>query len=174
MSEPFIGEIKIFAGNYAIRGWAFCNGSSVNISQNTALFSILGTTFGGDGRTTFNLPNFQGNIPIGEGTGPGLSQYRIGQRGGAETTILASNNLPSHTHQAKAVNSPTSFGGDTTASDNALAQPDTNIYNSSTNLVSMESQSLASAGESQSIDNLKPYLSLNFIIALVGLYPSRS
>ena len=174
MTVPFIGEIRIFGGNYAIRGWAFCNGTSLAVSQNQALFSILGTTFGGDGRTIFNLPDLQGRAPIGVGTGTGLSTYRWGQKGGNATETLTTNNMPSHTHQAAAVELPTAFGGTTTASINILAQPDINSYNTAANLVSMSTESLTSIGGGQSVNNLQPYLSLNFLIALEGIYPSRS
>ncbi|NER52763.1 MAG: phage tail protein, partial [Symploca sp. SIO1A3] len=111
MSEPFIAEIKIFAGAYAIRGWAFCNGAELQLSQNEALFSLIGTTFGGDGRNTFALPNLQGRVPIGVGQGPGLKDYRWGQKDGTETETLTSANMPNHTHQAIAVTVPPSSGG---------------------------------------------------------------
>ena len=175
MTEPFIGEIKIFAGNFAIRGWAFCNGAELSVSQNTALFSVIGTTYGGDGRTNFKLPDLQGRVPLGQGQGAGLRRYVLGQRSGSATETLPMNNMPSHTHQAKAVELPTSFGGSTTASNNALGQPDINIYNSAANLVDMSSESLSSVGSgSESVNNLQPYLSLNFIIALEGIFPQRS
>ncbi|MDV3348308.1 tail fiber protein [Leptothoe sp. LEGE 181152] len=175
MAEPFIGEIRLFGGTYAIRGWAFCNGSTVSISQNQALFAVLGTTFGGDGRNTLGLPNLQGRAPVGMGQGPGLNRYNIGQHGGSATVTLTESNMPSHTHQAAAVEVPTAFGGSTTASNNILAQPDINIYGSATSPVDMASSSLSSVGSDSSsrVDNEQPYLSLNFLIALTGIFPSR-
>ena len=101
MSEPFIAEIKIFAGNFAPRGWAFCSGQLLQIAENTALFSLVGTTYGGDGRTTFGLPDLQGRAPMHPGSGPGLSSYRLGPKTGAETVTLSDNQMPSHSHKAR-------------------------------------------------------------------------
>ncbi len=176
MSEPFIAEIRIFAGNFAPRSWAFCNGQLLPIAQNTALFSLIGTTYGGDGRTTTALPNMQGRAPMHPGRGPGLTSRRLGQRGGTETETLTEAQMPQHRHTLRAANVPfgqlqapnnqrtyaRSGGGSAFQSD------------STSNLVSLASQALPNAGGSQAHNNLQPFLTLNFIIALQGLYPSRS
>jgi microcystin-dependent protein len=171
MSEPFIAEIKIFAGNFAPRGYAFCDGQLLPISQNTALFSLIGTIYGGDGRTTCGLPNLQGRAPMHPGRGPGLTPRVLGERSGAEQVTLTQNQLGSHTHPLRArgddpnSDSPASAVAASTG-DPAFAEP--------SNLVTMAPESIASTGEGQSHANMQPFLVLNFIIALVGLYPSRS
>ncbi len=174
MSEPFIAEIRIFAGNFAPRGWAFCNGQLLPISQNTALFSLIGTTYGGDGRSTTALPNLQGRAPMHPGRGPGLTARRLGQRGGTETVTLSEAQMPSHTHQMQASGRPAN--NDDPASDRWLGTAGSSnaAYAPPQNLVQMASQSLESAGGSQPHNNMQPYLAINYIIALVGLYPSRS
>lgn len=174
MSEPFIAEIRIFAGNFAPRGWAFCNGQLLPISQNTALFSLIGTTYGGDGRTTTALPNLQGRAPMHPGRGPGLTDKRLGERGGVEMVTLSEAQMPNHTHTLEASGRPAN--NDDPASDRWLgtAGSANGAYHTPANLVQMASQSLPDAGGSQAHNNLQPYLTMNFIIALVGLYPSRS
>ena len=146
MSEPFVGEIRMFAGNFAPRGWAFCDGQLLAVSQNDALFSLLGTIYGGDGRTTFGLPDLRGRIPIHMGHGPGLSERRLGAKGGEEKVTLTVNQLPSH-------------GADS--------------YINDTPIQSMASSSVTHTGGSRSHTNLMPFLCIHFIIALVGIYPSR-
>jgi microcystin-dependent protein len=136
MSDPFIGEIKMFAGDFAPRGWAFCDGQLLAISQNDALFSLLGTIYGGDGRTTFGLPDLRGRVPIHEGNGPGLSTHPLGSRGGSET----------NSHSFLPIRGDTSATG---ASNSAVA-------------------------DASPENNMQPYLAINFIIALVGIYPSRN
>lgn len=172
MSEPFVGEIRMFAGNFAPRGWAFCDGQLLAVSQNDALFSLLGTIYGGDGRTTFGLPDLRGRIPIHAGHGPGLSERRLGSKGGAEKVTLTVNQLPSHTHPAQA-------SGDTATNPNpqgeVLSETVTDrVYRSDlppdTNLTQ---DSITSVGGDQSHTNLMPFLCVHFIIALVGIYPSR-
>lgn len=174
--DPFIGEVKLFAGNFAPRGWAFCEGQLLPISQNSALFSILGTTYGGDGRTTFALPDLRGRVAIGPGHGPGLSAYREGQKGGQEHVTLTVSQMPSHNHvvNQKAVaalgdsNDPT---GRTLANtgdfDNeySSATPDTNM--------SPNSILVGHAGGNQSHENRQPFLAIYYIIALQGIFPSR-
>ena len=174
MSEPFIAEIRIFAGNFAPRGWAFCNGQLLPVSQNTALFSLIGTTYGGDGRTTTALPNLEGRAPMQPGRGPGLTDRRLGQRGGVETVTLTEAQMPNHNHTMRAANSP--FGGlQSPATNRTLNRSGGgNAYHQPTNLVSMAEQTLPNSGGSQAHNNMQPYLTMNFIIALVGLYPSRS
>ena len=171
MSEPFIAEIRIFAGNFAPRGWAFCNGQLLPIAQNTALFSLIGTTYGGDGRTTTALPNLQGQAPMHAGNGPGLTSRRLGERGGSETVTLPEVSIPNHTHDMRASteNADLQSPGN---NDRALARAV--VYHAPTNLTPMASPALPSAGGNQSHNNMQPYLTMNYIIALVGLYPSRS
>ena len=174
MSEPFIAEVKIFAGNFAIRGWAFCNGQLLPIAQNTALFSLVGTTYGGDGRTTFGVPNLQGRAPMHTGRGPGLTPRRWGEKSGTETVTLSQAQMPGHTHTLQASADP---GERSDPVGNALARTvGGSSYQTDTanNLVAMSSTSLPNTGGSQAHNNLQPFLVLNFIIALTGTYPSRS
>lgn len=170
MSEPFIAEIRIFAGNFAPRGWAFCNGQLLPISQNTALFSLIGTTYGGDGRTTTALPNLQGRAPMHPGRGPGLTDRRLGERGGVETVTLSEAQMPNHTH--------TMVGSEERGDNNTpvanFLSAGTDQYLSSTDGSNMAAASVPNAGGNQPHNNLQPFLAINFIIALVGLYPSRS
>ncbi|NJN46235.1 MAG: phage tail protein [Candidatus Competibacteraceae bacterium] len=173
MSEPFIAEIRIFAGNFAPRGWAFCNGQLLPVSQNTALFSLIGTTYGGDGRSTTALPNLQGRTPMHPGRGPGLTDRRLGQRGGVEQVTLSEAQMPNHNHTLRASDLR---AGSATAVGNSLAEPrDGLLYqsNTSASLVEMSQQALPNTGGSQAHNNLQPFLVMNFIIALQGLYPSR-
>ncbi len=171
MSEPFVGEIRMFAGNFAPRGWAFCDGQLLAVSQNDALFSLFGTTYGGDGRTTFGLPDLRGRLPMHAGTGPGLSPRRLGTKLGTEEETLTTNQLPSHTHPWRA------FSGDAQNSSpdgTALAKPTADIYSDSgANPDPMNSGVVTSVGGSQSHTNLMPFLCVNFIVALFGIYPSR-
>lgn len=175
MSEPFIAEIKIFAGNFAPRGWAFCDGQLLQIAQNTALFSLIGTTYGGDGRTTTALPNLQGRAPMHPGRGPGLTPRRLGERGGAETATLANTQMPNHSHQLQASALPASVNAPST--DRTLARSVGGFAyqtDSTSNLVNLAPQSLPNSGASQPHNNLQPFLTMNFIIALQGVFPSRS
>jgi microcystin-dependent protein len=173
MSEPFVAEIMIFAGNFAPRGWAFCDGQLLPIAQNTALFSLIGTTYGGDGRTTTALPNLQGRTPMHPGRGPGLTDRRLGERGGSETITLNNNQLPNHNHSLLAANVPASVN--TPNNTTALARSaNGNAYNQgSTADSTLDTGALLPAGGNQPHNNLQPYLTLNFVIALVGVYPSR-
>ena len=178
MSEPFIAEIKIFAGNFAPRGWAFCDGQVLPVDQNTALFSLIGTTYGGDGRTTTALPDLQGRAPMHPGRGPGLTARKLGVRVGTETVTLSEAQTPTHTHQLKAVNIP--FGQEQApATDRTYStSAGGSAYTAANNLVNLSTtapnQALPDAGGSQAHTNLQPFLAMYFIIALVGLYPSRS
>lgn len=175
MSEPFTAEIRIFAGNFAPRGWAFCNGQLLPISQNTALFSLIGTTYGGDGRTTTALPNLKGRVPMHPGRGPGLTSRRLGQRGGVEMVSLSEAQMPNHTHQLLATPNPGNIGIPTNQRTIARTQPGFAWQtNTTSNVVAMADQALPNTGGSQPHNNLQPFLTMNFIIALVGLYPSRS
>jgi microcystin-dependent protein len=174
MSEPFIAEIRIFAGTFAPRNWAFCNGQLLQISQNTALFSLVGTTYGGDGRTTFGLPNLQGRAAMHWGSGSGLTTRSIGASGGAETVTLTSAHLPAHSH-ALGVNQTSAANQDDPSS---TAVPGTtvgaNVYGGASNLVPMATDALGAAGGGQSHTNMQPFLVLNFIIAIAGTFPSRN
>ena len=177
MSEPFIAEIRIFAGNFAPRGWAFCDGQLLPIAENTALFSLIGTTYGGDGRTTTALPNLQGRAPMHPGRGPGLTARRLGEKVGVETVTLSEAQIPSHSHTVRATTSPAPVGTTAPSNTTALARAGGGqAYQSdaTTNLVDMASETLSTTGGGQAHVNVQPYLVLNFIIALVGLYPSRS
>jgi microcystin-dependent protein len=173
MSEPFIAEIRIFAGNFAPRSWAFCNGQLLPISQNTALFSLIGTTYGGDGRTTTALPNLQGKAVMHPGLGPGLTSRRLGQGGGVETVTLSEAQMSSHSHSWQSIVSP---ANDDEPLDKLAARgAGLGAYTDSTNnIVAMDPNTLANTGDNQSHNNLQPFLAINYIIALQGLYPSRS
>jgi microcystin-dependent protein len=176
MSEPFIAEIRIFAGNFAPRGWAFCDGQLLPIANNTALFSLIGTTYGGDGRTTTALPDLQGRAPMHPGHGPGLTARRLGEKLGTETVTLTEAQIPSHSHTARAASAAgvSNQGPNNTTSMARAAQGQAYQSNTAANLVDLAGETLSTSGGSQSHTNVQPYLTLNFIIALVGLYPSRS
>lgn len=165
--EPFIGTILLFAGNFAPRGWAFCNGQIMSISQNSALFSILGTTYGGDGHTTFALPDLRGRTAIGMGAGPGLTPRTEGEQGGSETVTMTVNNMPAHNHTIASLNAP---GDQSLPSGNYLAGA--TAYSSRTDST-LNAQAVSVAGGSQPVSIMPPFLGLNYIIALEGIYPSR-
>lgn len=171
MSEPFVGEIRMFAGNFAPRGWAFCDGQLLAVSQNDALFSLLGTIYGGDGRTTFGLPDMRGRIPLHMGHGPGLSERRQGSKSGAENVTLTTNQLASHTHD---FNANTAIATDVTPQGKVIAEGvGVNAYLAADQNTDFASSMIANTGGSQSHTNLMPTLCIHFIIALVGIYPSR-
>ena len=174
MSEPFIAEVKMFGGNFAPRGYTFCNGQLLPIAQNTALFSLVGTTYGGDGRTTLGLPNLEGRVPMGNGRGPGLTPRRLGEKGGAETVTLSETQMPNHNHSLMA--SDEEADRRTPASNRALAESvGGSLYApASSTMAAMDARSLPAAGGGGAHNNMQPYLALSFIIALVGQYPSRS
>lgn len=175
MSSPFVGEIRIFCGNFAPRGWAFCNGQLLAISSNTALFSLLGTNYGGNGVSTFGLPNLQGRNPLHRGQGPGLTSYVLGEIGGVETVTLNSTQIPSHTHTAQA---DSTGGGGTAPTAGAywgtVARGGTPPYGPATNLAAMNPALLSNVGGGLPHNNMSPYLALTFIVALQGIYPARS
>jgi microcystin-dependent protein len=185
--EPFLAEIVMFGGNFAPRGWAFCDGQLLPISQYSALFSLLGTTYGGDGRTSFALPDLRGRVAIHAGTGPGLSTRKIGQRSGTEYNILNATQIPSHTHSAtgKLNTSGTPESADPTGHYPAPLQGRTagneavNIAGYSTTAGSHGATdgvaiTVGNTGGNQDVNNMQPWESVNFIIAMQGLYPSRS
>ena len=172
MSEPFIGQINMFAGNFAPRGWALCDGQLLAISQNSALFSLLGTNYGGDGRTTFGLPDLRGRLPIHAGAGPGLTNRNIGVKAGQETVQVSPAQLPSHDHGNMQASADVATGrnpGDQVLSETLTTTP----YIQDNQTVSLNGASLTSLGGDQSHTNLMPFLCVNFIISLTGLFPSR-
>ncbi|MBB4838559.1 microcystin-dependent protein [Sphingomonas kyeonggiensis] len=175
MADPFVAEIRIFPFNFAPRGWAWCDGQLLPLSQNTALFSLLGTTYGGNGKSTFALPDMQGRAPMHPGQGPGLSLHDLGETSGSETVTLLESEIPNHSHTLRAsvedatqgtlangVSLSTSNGG-------SLYQTTTN-----TNLVTMSPQALSAAGGSAPHNNMQPYLTFYFCIAMQGVFPPRS
>ena len=172
MSEPFLGEIRMFGFGFAPQGWAQCNGQLLPISQNTALFSLLGTTYGGDGTTTFALPDMQSRVPVCQGQGPGLSSYTEGQAGGAETVTLAATQMPGHTHPVKA---SSGAAGSDQPEGRALARSASHIYTAKPDTSTvMNADMLGDAGGSQPHGNIQPYLAVNFCIALTGIFPARN
>ncbi len=175
MSEPFVGEIRMFAGNFAPEGWALCDGQLLAVNQHDALFSLLGTIYGGDGRTTFGLPDMRGRLPIHQGQGPGLSDRRIGQKVGTENVALTWNQNPSHNHTL-ASNASAANASSRNPGGNLVARAKGDIYQEAVgaSLVNMNAQSTSSTGGGQSHNNVQPFLCVNFIIALQGVFPSRS
>jgi microcystin-dependent protein len=169
MSDAFLGEIRLFSGNFAPHGWAFCTGQLMPISQATALFSLLGTQYGGDGETNFALPDFQDRVPIHQGQGPGLSNYVVGQSDGASTVTLLVSQLPTHVHPIGTTSAAATTGA--SAGGPALAVASTEAYGVPANMAHMDSQ-LVGGGQPHS--NVQPYLALSFIIALQGIFPPRS
>lgn len=169
MSSPYVGEIRMFAGNFAPVGWALCQGQVLPISENEVLFNLIGTTYGGDGQTTFALPNLASRVPIHMGTGGGLSPRVIGESGGVETVTLTTQQIPLHSHVPQAV----SGNGDQTTPQNAIwASAATSRYSSNAPALAMSPALVNPAGGSQPHDNLMPYLAINFIISLFGIFPT--
>src|SRR5690349_4917755 len=164
MASPFLAEIKMFGGNFAPRGYAFCNGQILAISQNTALFSLLGTTYGGNGTTTFALPNLQGRVPVHFGQGAGLSPYNLGQTGGFETVTLSQNEIPNHTHSLRVSSAAGTDGVPGTSHVLAASTARDKIYSSSAPNTTLSPSANAAVGGSQPHTNLQPYLAINFII----------
>ena len=174
MSDPFVAEIRMFAGNFAPKGWATCDGQLLPISQNTALFSLLGTFYGGDGKSTFALPNLEGSVPLGQGQGAGLSEYFLGQESGSQTITLLQSEMPLHQHALKA---DAVDVGDTRAPSPAVTMAQTspgNAYQDSTSgLVQMNPFALSVSGSSSPHNNMMPFLVVVFIIAMQGVFPPR-
>lgn len=172
MSNPFLAEIRIFAGNFAPRGWALCDGQILSISQNTALFSLLGTTYGGDGKSNFALPNLQGDAPMHPGQGPGLSLHDLGETGGSDTVTLLQSEMPGHSHPVNA-----------SQSDGTGRLPTQNLpaggigigqYAAPGATTALSNKATTTTGGSLPHNNLMPYLALTFIIALQGVFPARN
>lgn len=172
MSDPFIGEIRMFGGNFAPVGWAFCNGQLLAISQNDALFALIGTTYGGDGVSTFGLPDLRGRGPIHQGQGLGLSPYVLGQLAGTESVTVLQSQLPAHTHPAALNNA----AGTTNNPQNATwaTAPNAQSYNAAAPDVAMSASSITTAGSSVPHDNMPPFLAVSFIICLEGIFPSQN
>ncbi len=169
--ESFVGEIRIFAGNFAPTGWALCNGSLLSIAENDLLFALIGTTYGGDGQTTFALPDLRGRIPVHMGQNPSTgTTYNLGQKAGTETVTLTANQLPAHTHLAQAVEAD----GTATTPEAGVWAEGADIYTTDSPNTSMASSLVASEGGNQPHDNVMPFQVVNFIISLYGLYPSQS
>lgn len=174
MADPFIAEIRIFAGNFAPRNWAFCNGQLLPIAQNTALFAILGATYGGDAETVVALPNLQGRAAMHAGNGPGLTPRALGQSGGAETATLTADQLPAHTHALGANAAAPANDDDPGPTAVPGVSVGANMYGPASNLVAMATEAVGSTGGGQAHPNLQPYLALYYIIALQGVFPTRN
>lgn len=175
-TEPYLASIVMFAGNFAPRGWAFCAGQILPIAQNTALFSLLGTTFGGNGQTTFALPDLRGRAPVGQGQGPGLSNIDLGEVAGSETVTLLGTNMPAHNHTvgcdgtgSSSLNPVANIPG---LSDDRNAS--VTVYSAAAPNGTMNPAMIGMAGGNQPFNNRNPYLGINFIIALEGIFPSRN
>jgi microcystin-dependent protein len=174
MADQFVGEVRAFPFNFPPTGWALCNGQLLSIAQNTALFSLLGTQFGGDGRTNFALPNLQGNVPLDFGQGPGLTPYNMGDSSGVSAVTLLNSQMPAHNHNANCnsgLGNKPKPNGSYWASDAAGILSE---YAAAPDGSQMDPQAIALAGGSQPHNNMQPYLTLNFCIALQGIYPARS
>ena len=176
MADPFVAEIRIFPFNFAPKGWAFCDGQLLPLSQNTALFSLLGTIYGGDGKSTFALPDLQGNAPMHPGQGPGLSLYDLGQTGGTEAVTLLQSEMPAHAHnvgQATVTNGNSLTPVNSTWATTPSGRGFLFVYNSGPPTAKMLADSILPTGGSLPHSNMQPYLTLNFCIALQGVFPAR-
>ncbi|KGJ95315.1 phage tail protein [Colwellia psychrerythraea] len=182
MAEPFLGEIKMFGGNFAPRGYAFCNGALLAISQNQALFSLLGTIYGGDGRTTFALPDLRGRVAMSFGNGAGLTNRPIGQRSGSESNTLIENQMPAHNHVITATAKCKGAAGNANTAVGNVWSNDAGVSSATYSNAGADADMAAGAitaesantGANQSVNNLQPYLVCNYIIAIQGLFPSRN
>lgn len=172
MAEPYVGEIRMFAGNFAPAGWMFCDGQLLPISENETLFQLIGTTYGGDGQETFGLPDLQGRIPIHQGTGNSGTTYNLAETGGAEEVTLTVNQIPAHTHPMLA---SSSFGNSGNPQDDVLAESSVvSMYQSGSPASAMAAQAIGSTGGSQPHTNFQPYLCVHYIISLFGIFPSQT
>ncbi len=177
MADPFVAEIRIFPFNFAPKGWAWCDGQLLPLSQNTALFSLLGTTYGGNGKSNFALPDLQGRTPMHPGQGPGLSLHDLGETGGSETVSLLESEIPAHSHALSASNAAADEEGQKSAAGAVPGsqQGSNPIYSAlSSNSVQFSDQALAPAGDDAPHNNMQPYLTFYFCIALQGVFPPRT
>lgn len=171
MSDPYIGEIRMFGGNFPPAGWAFCDGQLVPISENDALFTLIGTTYGGDGQETFALPNLQSRVPMHSGAGGDGITYQLGESGGVESVTLTTQQIPIHNHIQLASNDPAQVQ---TPGGNIPAQGAGVIYTSSSSPIPLSPQTLTPVGGSQPHENMQPFLCISFIISLFGIFPSQN
>ena len=172
MSNPFVGEIRMFGGNFAPQGWAFCAGQLLAISENATLFNLIGTTYGGDGQQTFALPDLSGRIPLHQGQGAGLGNYVIGEKSGVESVTLTLNQIPAHSHSVLA---STAGGSASNPLNVVLANPPSvTAFIADDPSVVLPSNLVTVSGGSQPHDNLMPYVAVNYIISLFGIYPSQN
>lgn len=173
MAQPYVGEIRMFGGNFAPAGWMFCEGQILSISENETLFQLIGTTYGGDGQSTFALPDLRGRVPIHSGTSSSGTTYTLAETGGAEDSTLTANQIPAHTHNLIA----TSDLADTASPSNAIFStnpPGSKMFSSAAPTAALNLSSIASAGGSQPHTNFQPYLCVSFIISLFGVFPSQT
>lgn len=169
--DPYLAQIVMFGGDFAPQSWAFCDGHQMSIAENPALFSLLGTTYGGDGQVSFGLPDLRGRIPVGTGQGSGLSPVQLGQTGGTETFTLRTNNLPAHNHQLIALSEA---ANDAAPAGNLIAKTGGNLtYTGARPDAAMHASAISITGKGTPITNVQPYLAINFIIAIDGIYPYR-
>src|SRR5947209_10428416 len=172
MPEPFVGEIRMFGGNFPPSGWAFCNGQLIPITENDTLFNLIGTTYGGDGQETFALPDLQSRVPIHQGTGADGITYQLGEQGGVESVTLTTQQIPIHTHSMIAT---TGLGAAPSPAGNILAQcAAVKMYSGAAATTPLNNQTITPAGGSQPHENLQPYLAINFIISLFGVFPTQN
>jgi microcystin-dependent protein len=176
MSDPFLGEVRLFAGNFAPIGWALCNGQLLSIQQNTALFALLGTTYGGNGQTTFALPDYRGRVPIGMGQGPGLSNVNIGEVSGQETVTLTANQIPSHDHDWMVVGTANNAGQEKGGTSASALGSGSLVYSTGATSTTLDPATVQPAPTAPTAghENMAPYLAINFIMALEGIFPSRN
>lgn len=176
MSDPFVGEIKMFGGNFPPNGWAFCQGQVVPISENETLFNLIGTTYGGDGQSTFAYPNLASRVAVHQGTGPGLSTYQIGEVAGVESVTLSTQQIPVHNHNVLITQTNQQLGpGNAYFATATSSQAGVNAYNNTAPAdTPLVNTSLQQAGGSQPHDNIQPTLAINFIISLFGIFPTQN
>lgn len=174
MSEPFLAEVRIFGFNFAPRGWAFCDGQILPINQYQSLYSLLGTTYGGDGRTSFGLPDLRGRSPISFGDNPSGSNYTLGQKSGAETVTLVQGQMPQHTHGFNVATADATEQRAANANDSVLAKANVNMYETGAGDTTLDPATISSVGGGQNHNNMQPFLAVRFAIALQGTFPSRN